>query len=130
MGARPDSPEAWLARARSDLALAQAVLALPGVLPEDACYHARQCAEKALKALLIHLRVQYPRTRIISTLLHLIEEQGVDIAAGVDAAFSLTQYATLTRYPTSRDPVTVDDTRDAVELARTVLAWVEEKVGS
>ena len=48
---RPDSPEAWLTRARSDLALAQAALTVEHVLLEDACFHTQQCAEKAIKAL-------------------------------------------------------------------------------
>lgn len=49
----PDSPRAWLERAHSDLALARAALTMPDVLLEDACFHAQQCAEKALKALLM-----------------------------------------------------------------------------
>ena len=44
----PDSPLAWLQRARSDLALGRAALNIADVLPEDACVHAQQCVEKSL----------------------------------------------------------------------------------
>ena len=46
--APPESPQAWLQRARSDLALGRAALGTPDVFLEDACFHAQQCAEKAL----------------------------------------------------------------------------------
>ena len=39
-------------KARSDLHLGKAAVRTPGVLAEDACFHAQQCVEKALKALL------------------------------------------------------------------------------
>ena len=55
----PDSPGAWLERARSDLALARIALTAPDVLLEDACYHTQQCAEKALKALLVLHQIDF-----------------------------------------------------------------------
>ena len=50
MSNRPPSedPQAWLQRARSDLAIAHVVLDTPDVLLEDVCFHTQQCAEKAL----------------------------------------------------------------------------------
>jgi len=44
------SPSDWLRHARSDLALARLAAAREDVLPEQACFHAQQAAEKALKA--------------------------------------------------------------------------------
>lgn len=58
----PEWPQAWLQRARSDLALGRVALETPDVLLEDACFHAQQCAEKALKALLIQRETAFPRT--------------------------------------------------------------------
>jgi HEPN domain-containing protein len=46
----PELVQTWLEHARSDLNLGRAALRTRGVLPEDACFHAQQCAEKALKA--------------------------------------------------------------------------------
>lgn len=44
-----DVAELWLQRARSDLRLGEIALDTPGVMLEDACFHAQQSAEKALK---------------------------------------------------------------------------------
>lgn len=78
---------AWLRRARSDLQLGRVALRSKGVLPEDACFHAQQCAEKALKALLLSLGVDFPRTHVIEVLLDLLKSQGLNIPTGVDEAF-------------------------------------------
>jgi HEPN domain-containing protein len=60
--------QAWLQRARSDLQLGKVALNTPEVLLEDACFHAQQCAEKALKALLLQRQIPFPRTHAIEVL--------------------------------------------------------------
>jgi len=124
----PESPQAWLERARSDLALARAALRLPGVLLEDACFHTQQCAEKALKALLVQRAIPFPRTHVVETLLDLLEASGVTVPADVDEALVLTQYAVQTRYPGDWESVTSEEARFALEVANRVLAWVERQV--
>ncbi len=125
----PESPDAWLERARSDLALARAALRLPDVLLEDACFHTQQCAEKALKALLLQRGIPFPRTHVVETLLDLLEASGVTVPADVDEALVLTQYAVETRYPGAWEPVTQEEARVALEVASRVLAWVERQTG-
>ena len=122
----PDSVSlAWLRRARSDLQLGRVALRAKGVLPEDACFHAQQCAEKALKALLLQQEIDFPRTHVIEVLLDLLKVNGVDIPTGVDEAFQLSEYAVQTRYPGEWEPVTKAEARRAIEQAALVLAWVE-----
>ncbi len=126
----PESPGAWLERARSDLALARAALGLPDVLLEDACFHTQQCAEKALKALLLQRGIPFPRTHVVETLLDLLEAAGVTVPADVDEALVLTQYAVHTRYPGAWEPVAPEEARFALEVANRVLSWVEEQCWS
>ena len=122
----PDSvPLAWLRRARSDLQLGQVALRSKGVLPEDACFHAQQCAEKALKALLLQRGIDFPRTHVIEVLLDLLKAQGLDIPTAVDEAFQLSEYAVQTRHPGEWEPVTKEEARQAIEQASLVLNWVE-----
>ena len=122
----PDSVSlAWLRRARSDLQLGRVALRAKGVLPEDACFHAQQCAEKALKALLLQQEIDFPRTHVIEVLLDLLKVNGVDIPTGVDEAFQLSEYAVQTRYPGEWEPVTKAEARRAIEQAALALAWVE-----
>ena len=124
----PESPQAWLQRAHSDLALGRAALNTPGVFLEDACFHAQQCAEKALKALLIRRGIAFPRMHVLETLLDLLKAAGVDLPPDVDEAFVLTQYAVETRYPGEWEPITDEETRFALAKAKQVLAWVEAQV--
>lgn len=98
-GPRPDTPSAWLGRARSDLALAEVALRTAGVMAEDACFHAQQCAEKALKALLVHRGIAFPRTHMLEMLFDRTAESGAEVPVSIDAIVGLTQYAVETRYP-------------------------------
>ncbi len=125
---QPDTPEAWLQRARSDLAVGRAALGVRDAMAEDACFHAQQCSEKALKALLIHRREIFPRTHVLEHLLLLLEETGVAVPADVQEAVSLTQYAVEVRYPGVWQPVTAEEAREGLHIAERVLRWVESKM--
>jgi HEPN domain-containing protein len=118
----------WLQRARSDLALGKAALQTPGVLPEDACFHAQQCTEKALKGLLSDQGIPFPHTHALEVLLDLLKTHGVNVPDNVDEAFALSQYAVQTRYPGDWDPVTGEEAKLALEHAAQVLAWVERQI--
>ncbi len=53
----------WVLRARNDLKAAEYLLTLADGCPFDAvCFHAQQCAEKYLKALLTSHAVAFERT--------------------------------------------------------------------
>lgn len=56
----PHAPQEWLNRARSNLSQARGGINLPHVYLEDLCFQAQQAAEKALKAILLALEVQFP----------------------------------------------------------------------
>lgn len=116
-----DDPEAWLARAASSLALAGA--AGPEVLFEDLCFQAQQCAEKALKALLISRDAPYPFVHDIGFLLQLAVEQGFEPPAEVVDGVWLTRFAALTRYPNADPPVTAAEYREALSASRAVFEW-------
>jgi HEPN domain-containing protein len=118
----------WLKRARSDLQLGRVALRSRGVLPEDACFHAQQCAEKSLKALLLQQNIAFPKTHAIEVLLDLLKTRGMDIPNGVDEAFELSEYAVQTRYPGDWEPVSKADAQHALERAALVLAWVEAQL--
>lgn len=117
----------WTGRARSDLILAR-MADDERILPELLAFHAQQAAEKALKALLIHHQVEFPRTHVIATLLNLCERSGYQGTETLYDALALTRYAVATRYPSEEDPVTRDEAREAALIAANVLAWVEKQI--
>ena len=121
----PRKPYGWLERACSDLLLGKIAIQTAGVLPEDACFHAQQCVEKALKALLTRYEIQFPRTHAIELLLDLLKEAGIAVSNDVDESFVLSQYAVQTRYPGEWEPVTKEEAQHAVEQAEIVLKWVK-----
>jgi HEPN domain-containing protein len=83
----------WLRRARSNFARAAADPAHPDILLEDLCFDAQQAAEKAIKAVLVHRRIRFPRTHAIADLLSLAAENGVQIPPDVLVATDLTTHA-------------------------------------
>jgi len=67
----PEDPREWLNRARSSLIRGR--LEAPGVYLEDLAFDARQAAEKAVKAVLIHRGVRFPAVHDVGRLLALVE---------------------------------------------------------
>ena len=100
----PDDPREWLNRARSNLIRAKS--RIEGVYLEDLCFDAQQAAEKAVKALLIHLGIEYPYVHDLVELLTLAEQAGRGVPESVKQASRLTRYAIVTRYPGALEPVT------------------------
>lgn len=96
---------------------------------ETLCYQAQQSAEKAIKAVLIRLGTEPPRTHNIGRLLRLLPATIVppDEVAG---ASRLTEYGLGTRYPTGEAPVTEEEYREALRLAEAVVTWAADVIGA
>ena len=125
-GVGPGSPEDWLRHARSDLELAR-ITAPAAVLLEQLCFHAQQAAEKALKAVLVRRGIPVPRTHSIRRLLDLVPPE-LSVPTTVQDAAVLTDYAVLTRYPGTPEPVSDEEFKEAVQLAEAVVSWAENIV--
>jgi HEPN domain-containing protein len=119
-------PQEWIRYAKSDLRMAEMAMGDPGILYEDACFHAQQCAEKALKALLTHLDISFPKTHAIEVLLDLLATAGIKVPPVIDEADTLTQYAVQTRYPGKWETIDREETEKAILKAANVLKWIEE----
>jgi HEPN domain-containing protein len=113
-------------RARSNLAMAKSEM--EGVYLEDLCFDAQQAAEKAIKALLIKMGVEFPYIHDIAQLLTLLEEAGREISRGVRESEELTRFAILTRYPGLAPPVKREEYEQAIVLAEKVVRGAEELV--
>ena len=122
----PDDPREWLNRARSNLALAKN--RVPDAYLEDLCFEAQQAAEKAIKAVLMRLGIEYPYVHDLARLLSLLEEAGETVPDIVRKAAELTPFALITRYPGPARPVTLEEYVVAVEVAEAVVQWAEERL--
>lgn len=114
----PTEPLAWVARAEEDLALARSALRRKTPLTYGATFHAQQCAEKYLKALLVARRQVFPRTHDLAALSDLCLQNAIIILVDRDALERLTAYAVQVRYP--GDDPTPDEAREALQIAQAV----------
>jgi HEPN domain-containing protein len=124
----PGSPEDWLAHAWSDLNLARLARDNPGVLPEQACFHAQQAAEKALKAVFVSQGVDFPLVHSIHVLVQIAQESGLEVPPEVDEARLLTPYAVLTGYPGYLEEISAASVSEAIRLAERVVCWAAERI--
>jgi HEPN domain-containing protein len=125
----PAHPESWLQYARSDLTLAS-IEPPQGVLLDSLCHHAQQAVEKALIAVLVALRVDFPPTHNLKILVELLPD-GVPVPELILQAVSLTPYAVSSRYPDALGRVTDPaELEEALMLARFVVEWAEDLVVS
>lgn len=110
----------WLLYAEEDLRLARHGLTLKSNCPcRLIAYHAQQCAEKHLKAYLVHQSVDFPYTHNIARLLELCAEYA-SWAEGLTDAEELTPFAITTRYPGQDEEVNRVEATRAVEIAERV----------
>ena len=119
----PGSPQDWLAHAESDLNLSRVARERKDVLPEQACFHAQQAAEKALKAVLLFKRIEFPLVHDLKALIDLLQDNAVSFPPEVREGDSLTPYAIEARYPGHLEEITSSDVDEAVRLAEAVLQW-------
>jgi len=124
----PGSASDWLARAKSDLAIAKAPLP-EGALYEDLCFHAQQAAEKALKAVYQNNNWVFHYTHDLDELITGLKQQGIAVPEIIVEADVLTRFAWESRYPYLGEPVTKEEYLEAVNQAERVVAWAEKLVG-
>jgi HEPN domain-containing protein/predicted nucleotidyltransferase len=112
---RPVVPESfgeWTERAENDYSTMLRAMGAPPI-PDAAAFHAHQCAEKYLKAGLIVIGVQPPRTHVLTALLALSDlrlKLDADLARGCKL---LDELYPRTRYPADRPPAAEEAERAA-----------------
>lgn len=115
-------PEQWLAFARQDAQIAD--LAMREGIFNQVCFHSQQCAEKSLKALIVHQGQTPPRIHKLTDLLALVS--AVPLSAMAREIYLLDRFYTVTRYPgfsplTSQTLPDQHDAEEALDIARKVL---------
>ncbi|NJR61019.1 MAG: HEPN domain-containing protein [Cyanobacteria bacterium CRU_2_1] len=111
--------ERWLAFAREDLRMAE--LAMIEELHNQVCFHAQQCAEKTIKALLIAQGQTPPRTHRLGDLVNLLDPNPL-AAIALDVQL-LDRFYIPTRYPDALPgslPEGLPDASDAQEALAVV----------
>lgn len=123
-----DVVRGWIEKAEGDLENARLVLrAGPDGPMDTVAFHAQQCAEKYLKALLCFRGEDVPRIHDVEALL---SRTGLweRVEMEVEESRLLTDYATLTRYPGDYEPVSAAEAGRSVELAEQVRSAVRSEL--
>jgi len=108
----------WVEKAENDLANAIHTLEMEKRCPTDTvCFHAQQCVEKYLKAILVWNGIDFPKTHNISDLVALIP-LGAPLPLKNEEQDRLTEYATAMRYPGDYETIPLSEARKAVRMAR------------
>ncbi|MDD9975994.1 MAG: HEPN domain-containing protein [Candidatus Poribacteria bacterium] len=116
---RFQSTSRWLHYAEEDLITAETFLRHPHVPPRQCCWFAQQAAEKVLKAVLIFLEIDFPRTHDLNILRNLVPD-GWHLKTAHPDLSDLTRWAAESRYPEDVPETTNADASEAVEQARGV----------
>jgi HEPN domain-containing protein len=118
---------AWVEKAEEDSLLAQSALRRKKPLITGACFHAQQCAEKYMKALLISRKAEFPKTHDLLLLNNLCSSDGIFIEIDAKLLNTLSDYAVRTRYP-GQEPTPVD-AKEALEITKRVRKFARSFLG-
>lgn len=116
----------WLKYAQEDLNTAQNLSAQDDVVPRQACWFAQQSAEKALKAILIFLQIEFPFSHDLDVLRNLVPDDW-DLKANHSDLASLTEWAVESRYPGDWPEATSEDANGAVLEAQSLWEKIKEE---
>ena len=111
-------PLAWVERAEEDFEVARTSVRRKRPLTYSACFHAQQCAEKYLKAVLVAQGATFARVHDLVLLQNQCENVGAVIAIDPKQLTTLTDYAVRVRYP--GDDPSPEEARNAVAIAKVV----------
>ena len=117
-----DHARMMLSMARKDLTALQNMLDMNAFANEIFGFHAQQAVEKALKAWLSLVDVDYPRIHDLEELLALLERHRETVPERFYALIDLTDFAVQFRYASFED---LDNQLDRVEMIHQVTELVE-----
>jgi HEPN domain-containing protein len=114
----------WLQRVDVDLRSAEVDLAASPPITDDACFHCQQAVERLLRAFLTYHGVEFDYIHEIEQLIKQCETIDSSFSALHNSADRLTGYAVRFRYPYSGAAPGIDQSRQALGVARTVHEFV------
>jgi len=114
----------WLLRASEDLRAGRHDLTASPPLLNDVAFHAQQCAEKAMKAYLVHREQPFRKTHNLTELGGAVARLEPSLAELMRSASLMTEFAWRFRYPGELATVSQEDALRALDTAESVLVAV------
>ena len=114
----------WLLRAAEDLRAGKHDLTAAPPLLNDVAFHAQQCAEKSMKAFLVHREQAFRKTHNLTELGGAVARLHPPLSDLMRSASLMSEFAWRFRYPGDPASVSRDDALRSIELAERVLTEV------
>ena len=89
----------WFAKAELDFCAAARLVKDPEPLREIIAFHCQQAVEKYLKAYLVSLQIEFPKTHDLEELLELLAPVRSEVAAMLEGIEMLSPFGVKIRYP-------------------------------
>jgi len=118
----------WLDMAEDDITTAETMMSTPPPRTRVVCFHAQQCAEKCLKAYLVLKDHHFEKKHDLPYLISLCEKYDPEFSKLETVTAGMTIYAVTSRYPDDWREIPVDEAREALNNARTVMSFVKAKL--
>lgn len=119
----------WIKKAENDLKTSKDEINTQEPATDTVCFHAQQCVEKSLKAFLVFHQKHLKKTHNIAKLIELCKEIDKDFEILFEfGASNLTDYAVEMRYGEEFYFPTLEEAREAVEIAEKVKAFIINKL--
>ncbi len=119
--------KSWIAHAEDDFESAKVLTRQKKPLLYSACFHAQQCAEKYMKALLVFKDQDFPKVHDLNTLNDLCSAAGIFLGMDKADLARLSAYAIMSRYP--GDEPTLKETKGAIESAKAIRRFARSYLG-
>jgi HEPN domain-containing protein len=114
----------WVELAEEDLRVAKYSLTMSSNVPyRIIAFHAQQCAEKYIKALLVLNNLDFPYTHDLEKLLGIAPKQ-LNLLPRLAIAGELTDYAVSKRYPDYYQKLSKEEAIRAIEISETVKEYI------
>lgn len=118
----------WVQKAESDFLITGRLLRVRKIPVNDAvCFHAQQCAEKYLKAVLQEHQVRIPKTHDLTELLRLLAQIEPNANLLLPDLQTLNDYAVDFRYPGAF--ASREEAKAAYKAAKVVRAFLRQRLG-
>lgn len=121
-----DLVQRWVKKAEGDLRSARLLLVADPPESDAVAFHAQQAVEKYLKAYLVQLGIDPPRTHDLITLFDLIKPHDDSLTPLRESARPLSPLAVQVRYPFAE--ATVEEAREALGYAENISAAIRERL--
>lgn len=119
-----DISKEWIEKAEEDLLVAIREFKLYPPAPNVVCFHAQQCIEKYMKAILQENDIEFEKTHDLDMLLASCKRFLPELESYRDDLIKLSVYAVDVRYPGFN--ITEEDAKECIEILNKIVVLLKQ----